>query len=137
MDCHFSVQAVEKAGNKDCDLDGLVNEITVGNVTALTAYVTMFRPPQQNISSEKTKSVASGAKYFNEVGCVNCHKSSSTIEQPMMTIMTSSPVPETQPCPREVAQLTNPQRNATDSEKEAHIRVEAAFTDAKIHNIGE
>ncbi|HET7436217.1 MAG TPA: hypothetical protein VFN10_16020, partial [Thermoanaerobaculia bacterium] len=47
LDFHLSMQAVEKYGDLDCDLDGKHNEMTLGNVSALTSFVTMSRPPQQ------------------------------------------------------------------------------------------
>ncbi len=127
LDFHFSVQAVEKVGHKDCDLDGLTDEITVGNVSALTAYVTMFRPPYQEIPKGKEASVKAGEKLIASVGCTSCHQSSLTIKHATLTIQTPPPVPDTAPCPTEVAQLSNSLSEYSDSAKEATDRVERAF----------
>ena len=108
LDFHFSVQAVEKVGSQDCDLDGLSDEITVGNVSALTAYVTMFRPPHQVIDKGKEKSVAHGRELLDKIGCTDCHRASMTIDEATLTILTPPVVPPDAPCPEEVSSLINP-----------------------------
>ncbi|AOT10660.1 di-heme oxidoredictase family protein [Pseudoalteromonas luteoviolacea] len=132
LDFHFSVQAVEKVGNKDCDLDGLINEISVGNVSALTAYVTMFRPPNQVIDFNNAPDIELGRKHFEQVGCINCHASTLKMDNPTLTIMTPPEVPNSEPCPREVAQLSNPIDGLTDSAKEATMQVKRAFNSNKL-----
>ncbi|HEY7772033.1 MAG TPA: di-heme oxidoredictase family protein [Marinagarivorans sp.] len=134
LDFHFSVQAVEKVGHKDCDLDGLSDEITVGNVTALTSYVAMFRPPNQVIEPGKEDSVAKGEKLLDKIGCTSCHSPSMTIDNPTLTINTPPPVSPSEACPREVAQLTNSLGHISDSALEANKRVSAVFSDQKIFN---
>lgn len=108
LDFHFSVQAVEKVGSEDCDLDGLSDEITVGNVSALTAYVTMFRPPQQVVDKGKEASVRLGRQILDKIGCTDCHRASMPIEEATLTILTPPVVPPGTPCPEEVSSLINP-----------------------------
>lgn len=108
LDFHFSVQAVEKVGHQDCDLDGLIDEVTVGNVSALAAYVTMFRPPVQEIAKGKEASVQRGRAVLDEIGCTDCHRASLPIVNTTMTIMTPPEVPAGTPCPAEVSSLINP-----------------------------
>lgn len=108
LDFHFSVQAVEKVGHQDCDLDGLIDEVTVGNVSALASYVTMFRPPVQQIAKGKEASVQRGRAVLDEIGCTDCHRASLRIVNPTMTIMTPPEVPAGTPCPAEVSSLINP-----------------------------
>jgi hypothetical protein len=108
LDFHFSVQAVEKVGHQDCDLDGLIDEVTVGNVTALASYVTMFRPPVQEIEPAKASSVARGRELLDSVGCTDCHRASLKIDVAVMSIQTPPPIPEGTPCPAEVSSLINP-----------------------------
>lgn len=127
LDFHFSVQAVEKVGHKDCDLDGLSDEITVGNVSALTSYVAMFRPPSQEIAAGMEKSVAEGQKLFEKIGCDMCHRTSMTITNPTLTVLTPPPVAESEACPREVAQLTNTLDHIPGSAQEALSRIEHVF----------
>ncbi|MBE5315218.1 MAG: hypothetical protein H4O13_07430 [Xanthomonadales bacterium] len=108
LDFHFSVQAVEKVGRQDCDLDGQIDEVTVGNVSALASYVTMFRPPVQEIAPGKEASVQRGRALLDKIGCTDCHRASMTIVNPTLTIMTPAEVPPGTPCPAEVSSLINP-----------------------------
>lgn len=108
LDFHFSVQAVEKVGSKDCDLDGLSDEVTVGNVSALTSYVAMFRPPGQIIEPGKESSVQRGRELLDKIGCTDCHRASMPVENATLTVMTPPAVPADAPCPEEVSSLINP-----------------------------
>jgi hypothetical protein len=131
LDFHFSVQAVEKVGHKDCDLDGLADEMTVGNVTALASYVTMFRPPVQIIEKGKKKSVEQGRALLDSVGCTDCHRASMPIDKAILTVMTPPVVPPDTPCPAEVSSLINPAMaddSLTLDETDAHLT--AAFATA-------
>src|SRR5262245_1022933 len=66
MDFHFSMQAVEKYGDLDCDQDGKRREVSLGNVSALVSFVTMTRPPQQLLPEGEAarRSVALGKEIF-------------------------------------------------------------------------
>jgi len=123
LDFHFSIQAVEKVGHKDCDLDGLNDEFSVGNVTALTAYVSMFRPPYQ-VNKEK---VEKGQTVFQKIGCIDCHSPSLTINSPLLTIMTPEKVPTDEPCPMEIAQLSNASTKPSSIASEAKTKVATIF----------
>ena len=110
LDFHLSLQPVELVGaNNDCDLDGLYNEMSshvskekipgddatvlnspsvlesVGNVTTLTAWTGMVRPPQfQPINLEESNE---GRALFAEVGCTDCHTESLTIDVALFNIL--------------------------------------------------
>ncbi|MEH2006547.1 di-heme oxidoredictase family protein [Nostoc sp.] len=91
LDFHFSLQAVEKVGlNTDPDDDGKVNEVTLGNVSALAAFVTMTRPPQQQIPPDQKSAVDRGQQLFGSgsgnLNCVSCHMPQLTINNPYLTI---------------------------------------------------
>ena len=103
LDFHMSVQPVELVGaNNDCDKDGLYNEMSsyvskemipgdettvlnspsvlesVGNVTTLTAWAGLLRPPQfQPINLQDSNE---GRALFADVGCTDCHAESLTID---------------------------------------------------------
>jgi len=66
LDFHFSMQAVEKYNDLDCDRDGKRREVSLGNVSALVSFVTMTRPPQQILpeGEEARRSVALGEEIF-------------------------------------------------------------------------
>jgi di-heme oxidoreductase (putative peroxidase) len=125
LDFHFSVQAVEKVGSLDCDGDGLIDEITVGNVTALTAYVTMFRTPDQVIPPGTGPIVQRGRQLLVEVGCTGCHSDQMVMDKPTLTIQT--PPPYAGPCPQEVSTLVDSAgAGGSDTTKQAQLLVEAA-----------
>ncbi|MBE9081540.1 MULTISPECIES: di-heme oxidoredictase family protein [unclassified Tolypothrix] len=91
LDFHFSLQAVEKVGlNNDPDKDGKVNEVTVGNLSALTTFVAMTRPPQQQIPPDQATVVSRGQQLFGagtgNLNCVSCHIPKLTINNPYLTI---------------------------------------------------
>jgi hypothetical protein len=65
LDFHFSMQAVEKVGSCDCDKDGKTGEVSIGNVSAITAFVGMTRPPQQMVpAGVSNDSVKRGYEIF-------------------------------------------------------------------------
>lgn len=134
LDFHFSVQAVEKVGHKDCDLDGMIDEVTVGNVSALASYVTMFRPPVQQVPSGKEASVKRGRAVLDEIGCTDCHRASLPIKNAVMTIMTPPEVPADAPCPAEISSLINPAAEAshlTLAEIRVHLQAAHAAAPSK------
>ncbi len=113
LDFHFSMQAFEKVALCDCDRDGkpaassfLPNgapgpnthaEVSIGNVTALTAFVSMTRPPVQVIPADKKLVVALGQAIFNgsspslpptapQAMCATCHVPSQTVRGQFLRI---------------------------------------------------
>ncbi|HTR88059.1 MAG TPA: di-heme oxidoredictase family protein [Reyranella sp.] len=89
LDFHFSMQAFEKVGFCDCDRDGKGTpttgpEVTIGNVTAMSSFVAMLRPPvqlplttpEQKRGQEIFFGKAAGS-YQNM--CANCHIGSSKL----------------------------------------------------------
>lgn len=126
LDFHFSVQAIEKVGHLDCDQDGLIDEITVGNVTALTAYVAMFRPPAQVVPPGAEARVQRGRELLTQVGCTSCHSDQMRMDSPTLTIQT--PPPYTGDCPQEVSTLGGPAGpEGSGSVQQAKLHVQAAL----------
>ena len=74
MQFHFGMQPVEVVGQGvDGDRDGVVNEITVGELSALQIFATTApRPFQLELSPAGERGSAS----FVDLGCENCHRSS-------------------------------------------------------------
>lgn len=126
LDFHFSLQAEEKVAHVDCDMDGKIDEVTLGNVSALTAYVAMTRPPQQQIPRGKETAVRRGEAIFtgsakdvvptHSAMCASCHAPSMRVEQPVLTILTP-PIPNItseDQCPQEAASLIDPVATSND-----------------------
>jgi hypothetical protein len=109
LDFHFSMQAFEKVGLCDCDRDGKGKklkpekpgddrpEVTIGEVTAMAAFVAMMRPPAQDELSDSAKR---GEKIFrNELKphktslppdaitmCATCHTPSLPLQKQLVII---------------------------------------------------
>ncbi len=72
MQFHFGMQPVEVVGaNFDEDGDGVENEVTLGEMTALHIFdVTNPRPFMKPLSDAAEK----GFRRFREIGCAYCHR---------------------------------------------------------------
>jgi len=106
LEFHFGILAVEKhrPNDPDPDLDGVDNEMSIGNVTALTAFTVSIRPPQQIIPPGKEAIVERGRQIFTgeahatdpadtplippAIACASCHTPSLQIYDPNLTILT-------------------------------------------------
>jgi hypothetical protein len=73
---HHGIQAVERFG-LDCDPDGdgVVNELTRADVTAVSLYQAALAVPGRVIprDPEIEAAVASGERLFEKIGCAGCH----------------------------------------------------------------
>jgi hypothetical protein len=68
---HFGMETVEDVGlNIDNDEDGVVNEITVGEMSALHIWVATRPRPRALMF---TKRAIRGFKIFKKIGCAECH----------------------------------------------------------------
>ena len=69
---HFGMQPVEAVGEGiDDDNDGVVNEIQIGEMSALVIFNTHLERPQEDLYS---KSSTSSSRVFDRIGCASCHK---------------------------------------------------------------
>lgn len=138
MDFHFSMQAVEKVGHFDCDRDGKVDEMTLGNVTALTSFVAMTRPPYVAVPTDPNakKSFERGKAIFEGTAtdlkgtqsgsmCATCHVPQMTLTVPLL-VVENPPVPNvTDPsgCPTETTLINAvpPEQHATTKQVKARV----------------
>jgi hypothetical protein len=73
---HHGIQSEERFGlGVDADGDGMVNELTTADVTAVTLYQVTLNVPGQVIPRDPTiqAAIAAGQQLFNQVGCATCH----------------------------------------------------------------
>ncbi len=73
---HHGIQAEERFGlGVDADGDGVVNELTTADVTAVTLYQITLNVPGQVIPNDFAVKAAirSGRQLFSQVGCAACH----------------------------------------------------------------
>lgn len=85
---HHGIQTVERFGaGIDVDGDGRVNELTVGDVTALTVFQAFLGTPGRLLPShpERRKAAERGERLFASVGCAACHVPELVLEKPFFT----------------------------------------------------
>jgi hypothetical protein len=142
---HHGIQSEERfgwarTGVRDFDGDGVENEFTIGQVTALTVYQATLPPPRRVPYADafKTRQAELGEKRFTEVGCGSCHR-------PYLLLRSAwffEPSPFNRPgsiVPSDVAgQIAVPipveEGTAVYRTAEGEVRVQA-FTDLKRHVI--
>ncbi len=90
LNFHFGMQPVEAfPGNPDADQDGVHNEISVGEVTALTLFALSNRPPVQRAASNQIEAslLARGKQVFEQdAQCAACHTTSLRMNSPWVGI---------------------------------------------------
>lgn len=86
---HFGIQAVEVAGDFiDASGDGMVNKLTVGDISALTVWQATLPVPVRETptDSRKAVAVAEGEKLFEQVGCAECHRPTLHLDRPVFRL---------------------------------------------------
>jgi cytochrome c peroxidase len=93
----LGMQAVEFTGdNLDGDGDGVVNELTVGDITALSIYLAAQPRPTTSLElsqlglidrlgDTEVKSIVAGAVVFRAIGCANCHMPRMLLDDPIFS----------------------------------------------------
>lgn len=73
---HHGIQTTERFGiDTDLDGDGVNNEMTRADMTALTIYQAVMQVPGQVIPNDPAleSAIANGEKVFTQIGCAVCH----------------------------------------------------------------
>jgi hypothetical protein len=92
----LGMEATELAGDGvDGDFDGVTNELSVGDITALTVYLAAQPRPTtllelnslglKTLSQSQIDSIQRGSSKFNQIGCASCHVPSLTINNPIFS----------------------------------------------------
>jgi cytochrome c553 len=93
----LGVQAVEITGaNLDGDFDGVANEASVGDMTALAVYIAAQPRPTtlQELSqfglipaltAEQQAAINAGSQAFTQAGCESCHKRQLVVNDPVFS----------------------------------------------------
>lgn len=85
---HHGMQTTERFGvNTDPDGDGVMNEISPGDVTALTLFQAALNTPQQVLPKgrEARQACDRGERLFAQIGCASCHVPEFTLESHYFT----------------------------------------------------
>jgi hypothetical protein len=85
MNHHHGMQSVERFGlDTDPDEDGVRNELTVGDITAVSLWQAALGTPGQVIPNDPNiaRAIIRGERHFSRIGCDDCHKPSLTLDSP-------------------------------------------------------
>src|SRR5262249_10629708 len=152
---HHGMQAVERFGvgqkdnmgnlitTNDFDEDGVPDELTVGDVTAVTIFQAAMNIPGRVIPSDLQRRAAArrGESLFEDIGCADCHRP----KLPLESAIFSEPNPFNPPGnlrPQDVGRsivfdltrdIPSPRLERRESGKRA--AVVRAYTDLKRHVI--
>ena len=143
MNHHHGMQTEERFGTGiDHDQDGMTNEATVGDVTALTLFQALLEVPEQVMPTDasEAQSVNDGGALFASIGCAECHIPALRLQNPVF----SEPNPFN-PAGNlrlvdvasvyEVDLTTNGPGNRLARETDGTVLV-PAYTDMKRHDLG-
>jgi Di-haem oxidoreductase, putative peroxidase len=99
----IGMQAVELVGpDVDGDHDGVVDELTVGDITALELYVAAQPRPVSTLelaelglieplSAGERGAIRRGEALFSSMGCAECHRPTLTVDEPTFSTPSQSP----------------------------------------------
>jgi hypothetical protein len=74
MNQHHGMQPVERFGlDTDPDQDGIINELTIGDISATAVFQETLPLPTQAPAGPNSKVVARGQALFSQVACSTCH----------------------------------------------------------------
>ncbi|WP_164822348.1 di-heme oxidoredictase family protein [Sinorhizobium meliloti] len=90
MNHHHGMQPVERfgmhlTGTRDFDHDGVTDELTEGDITALVVWQASLNVPGRVIPREpqQRSAVSHGEQLFNQVGCSSCHVPRLVLQRPV------------------------------------------------------
>jgi hypothetical protein len=87
---HHGLQAVERfgrgqTGEDDFDMDGVPDELSVGDITAATLYQVSLQVPGRALPADPRKraAVGRGEVLFSRIGCADCHRPALPLNSPV------------------------------------------------------
>jgi hypothetical protein len=129
---HLGMQAVEVVGaGVDDDRDGVVDEVSVGELSALHIHNVLLPPPSQQGRSLPARR---GERLFEEIGCTECHVPELTTRVRRLPV--SFPEVETDPQANVYRRLDLRKHAGFEKAAGRGIRV-PLYADLKRHDMGE
>ncbi|MEC8945549.1 MAG: di-heme oxidoredictase family protein [Chloroflexota bacterium] len=144
LNLHHGIQAAETYGfGKDPDKDGIPDELSVGDITALTLFQAALPAPSINYpESDQAKEAALlGENIFETIGCASCHIPKLPLESSVFVEPNPYNPPRiyreesgASPFSIDLIKLDSNANFETDSDGRIMIPV---FTDFKRHDMGD
>lgn len=144
MNHHHGIQTVERAGPVDADGDGFDNNLSIADVTAVSAWQAQLAVPGRVIPRHPVieDAVRNGEELFVQIGCANCHVPALPLTDEGWIYTEPNPFnPEGNLRPGEYQTFEMDLRNpALDQprlpfDSSTQTVWVPAFTDMKVHNI--
>ncbi|HZD53129.1 MAG TPA: di-heme oxidoredictase family protein [Woeseiaceae bacterium] len=133
MQFHLGMQPVEVVGqNIDADGDGVMNEVRIGEHSALHVFAATLARPTQDRS---TPEINAGFAHFNAVGCADCHMPS--IETRGKELPLRFPMNPVDPWTDVYMQIDLTDRPMRFAENVAGGITVPLFADLKRHDMGD
>jgi cytochrome c peroxidase len=85
---HHGMQASERYGDGvDFDKDGVADELTRGDITAVTVFQTSLEVPGQVIPRDAVveQAIRAGEALFTQIGCATCHVPALIVNNPIFS----------------------------------------------------
>ena len=131
MEFHFGMEPVELVGEGvDRDGDGVINEVSIGQISALHIFNTTLTLPLMDLSRE----AGDGQELFEQIGCADCHIPALTTTSPILTY--SFPGVPTDPTANVFYSVDLTAYPAFFEEAEQGGLVVPLFADLKRHDMG-
>jgi hypothetical protein len=146
---HHGMQSEERFGlNADPDGDGVTNELTTADITALTLFQAAMPVPGQVIADDPAvqHAVYEGQQIFDRVRCNSCHIDALPLTNrawlfsepsPYNPVGNLQPGPENYPltAPQLSVDLTSPGLPGPRLQAYGNVVMVPAYTDLKMHDI--
>jgi hypothetical protein len=145
---HHGMQSTERFGqNTDPDGDGVKNELTRADITAVTLFQAAMQVPGRVIPNapEIEAAVLVGEKTFDKIGCAVCHVPSLPLDRPGWIFTEPSPynpagnlrLGYTKTISMDLTSPLLPQPRLKPDRPDAAAIPVPAYTDLKVHDICE
>jgi cytochrome c peroxidase len=143
---HHGIQSTERFGvDTDPDGDGVTNELTRADVTAVTLWQASLQVPGRVIPNDPLieAAVLTGEKVFEKIGCASCHLPSLPLDRSGWTFTEPGPynppgnlrLGETKVVSMDLTSRLLPQPRLVPDSPDAKVIQVPAYTDFKLHDI--
>ncbi len=140
---HHGMQSEERFGTGyDADQDGIVNELTIADITAASLWQAALQVPGQVVPRDREieEAIRVGEALFEEVGCSNCHIKALPLDEKGWIYTEPNPFNpvgnlQTGQAPPVAMDLTDKKLPGRRLQPSGGVVMVPAFTDLKLHDI--